>query len=341
MHATATARSGRRGRSRAAVAELRLSAPVVVVVGRRSGAAGIATTPAASWEGATTLFIGGGRRWSDGRRRGECDAYCSRRGGASSNNLLVGTLKTRGLSLSVKEGPGGDRRVSPPYTSFGPPLRRLCLSPFGGVQSSRASRATRTLLSDIPGSVENPENRIDHPIFLRGDKSVIIDDGVASLVCRRHRRRLRRRRRRHRRRQRRGSGVVVETRAPRANLREPEEDAKRTALLGRGVRKTTPTSSPLSIGRGRASAHLPLYRGCLDSLGNRRHTGTSSSTGGEPTRLGPRSHPSVCHYRNCRPHVLLTQNKERFFLPPRRDELAAPVCGESLDSKLGIVRHET
>lgn len=63
----------------------------------------------------------------------------------------------------------------------------------------------------------------------------------------------------------------------RANFRELEEDAKRTALFGRGVRKTTPTFSPSQANaraRARASACLPLRRGCLDSLENRRHTGT-------------------------------------------------------------------
>lgn len=73
--------------------------------------------------------------------------------GHPTNVKLVGTPKvSRDLSLSVKEGPGWGERAAcfyPPPLSpsppLFPPLRRRCLSPFGGVQSSRASRATRTL----------------------------------------------------------------------------------------------------------------------------------------------------------------------------------------------------
>lgn len=46
----------------------------------------------------------------------------------------------------------------------------------------------------------------------------------------------------------------------RANFRELEKDAKRTALFGRGVRKTTPTSSPSSantLARARARERMP------------------------------------------------------------------------------------
>lgn len=134
-----------------------------------------------------------------------------------------------------------------PSPSPAPPLRRLCLSPFGGVQSSRASRATRTLLSDIPGSVDKPSD-----IPSRRHKSVIISGGVAS------------------------SSSLSPSSSGVAGARGVQQ------ICARKTRSEPPSSGPedhphffpLSIGHERASAHLPLHRGCLDSLGNRRHTGT-------------------------------------------------------------------
>jgi len=146
------------------VAELRLFAPVIVIV-------------AVWWY---RDDVGGRReRGSDVHRRGwEAAEHRAKAGrmrrvtaldgvGQPMDGRLVGVPVVRGLSLSVKEGPGGERRV-PSLSPCSSPLRRLCLSPFGGVQSSRASRATRTLLSDILGSLEN------HPKILEVTKQLLL-----------------------------------------------------------------------------------------------------------------------------------------------------------------------
>lgn len=176
----------------------------VVVPRRRRGPTGKRQRRAPSGVG------GGGTSGEGGENATALDGV-----GQPTDGRLVGAPEVRGLSLSVKEGPGGEQRVPSP-SPCSSPLRRLCLSPFGGVQSSRASRATRTLPSDILSSLEN------HPKILEATKQLLSLRGwrPSSVVE--------------------GGGRS----AWRANFRELEEDAKRTALFGRGLEKTTPTSSP-------------------------------------------------------------------------------------------------
>lgn len=133
------------------MAELRLLAPVIVIVavwwyrddigGRRERGSDVHRR---GWEAV--------ERWAKAGRMRRVTALDGV--GQPMDGRLVGAPEVRGLSLLVKEEPGGKQRV-PSLSPCSSPLRRLCLSPFGGVQSSRASRATRTLLSDILGSLEN------------------------------------------------------------------------------------------------------------------------------------------------------------------------------------------
>lgn len=108
------------------------------------------------------------------------------------------------------------------------------------------------------------------------------------------------------------AAAVVETRDEGQNLRGSEEET-------RGANRPLWTSGdhphffPLSSERerARALARLPPRRGCLDSLGNRRHTGTEFHGWREPARVLrdhlPGQDPSVRRFSS----VAITRTEHR------------------------------
>lgn len=143
----------------------------------------------------------------------------------------------RDLSLSVKEGPGWGERAAclPPLSPpLFPPLCRLCLSPFGGVQSSRASRATRTLSSlTFWPRWRTPEN---HPVIPATTTALLSSRGWRPAT--------------------RVAAAAVETRDEGQNLRGFEEDAK-SEPPSSDVGRPPPLLPPLEQTRARARALAP------------------------------------------------------------------------------------
>lgn len=168
--------------------------------------------------------------------------------GQPMDGRLVGAPEVRGLSLSVKEGSGGKNSMFPLFPPV-PPLSAVSVShPLEGF--SHLAPVEPRALSCL---IFLARWRTTLRFCWRRNCCYHCEGGDPCLPPR----------------------VVVEARGERisASLKKTRnEPPSSDAEFGR----PPPLLPPLdrTRARARASACLPLRRGCLDSLENRRHTGT-------------------------------------------------------------------
>lgn len=219
-------RSGRRGRSCSAVAELRLFAPVIVIV---EPCGGTATTSGADGKEAATCTVGGGRRRNVGRRRGECDASLLSTGWGNLWMVDWWGLPKSAVFLCRRKRGQGESSVFPLF----PPV-----SPLSAVSVSHPLEGFSHLAPVEPRALSClifwVRWRTTLRFWRRRSSSCYHCEGGDPCLP---------------------SGVVVEARGERISASSWRRREMNRPLRGRGVWKTTPTSSPSrSNARARARA---------------------------------------------------------------------------------------